>query len=163
VIGHGTATAGRVFGVERTPVVKGQCIAGYDPRSIKGLGVTYATSPMGADHTAGHSADFPVDHHSPEGKVELSRQTQVTAAAWDTLGLCSFVTGATAPQMHVVVDMLRALDGKDYPDNYVAQLGQAVLQMERAFNQVAGFTPAQDRLIFDVRDEDLDKLFDFSQ
>lgn len=177
VIGNGTATAGRVFGVARTPVVKGQCLAAYDPRSIKGLGVTYATSPMGADHTAGHSADFPVNHHSPEGKMELSRLAQTTAAAWDTLGLCSFVTGATAPKISVVVDMLRSLDGRDYPDNYVAQLGQAVLLMERAFNRAAGFTPADDRLpeyfktealppfnvVFDVSDEDLDKLFDFSQ
>lgn len=177
VIGHGTATAGRVFGVLRTPVVKGQCIAAYDPRSIKGLGVTYATSPMGADHTAGHTADFPVNHHSAEGKVELSRQAQITAAAWDTLGLCSFVTGATAPRIPVVVDMLRSLDGRDYPDNYLMQVGQAVLEMERAFNRTAGFTPAHDRLpayfqteplppfnvVFDVSDEDLDKLFDFSQ
>ncbi len=176
-IGHGTAAAGRLFGVARTPVVKGQCIAGYDPRGVKGLGVTYATSPMGADHTAGHTADFPVDHHSPEGKVELSRQAQITAAAWDTLGLCSFVTGATAPQMTVVVDMLRSLDGRDYPDGYLAQLGQTVLQMERAFNQAAGFTAADDRLpeyfktealppfnvVFDVKDEDLDGMFNFSQ
>jgi aldehyde:ferredoxin oxidoreductase len=176
VIGHGTAAAGRVFGVARTPVVKGQCIAAYDPRGVKGLGVTYATSPMGADHTAGHTADFPVDHHSPEGKVELSRQAQITAAVWDTLGLCSFVTGATAPQMTVVVDMLRSLDGHDYADTYLSQLGQAVLQMERAFNQAAGFTSAHDRLpeyfktealppfnvVFDVRDEDLDKLFNFT-
>ncbi|MFQ5610549.1 MAG: aldehyde ferredoxin oxidoreductase C-terminal domain-containing protein [Anaerolineae bacterium] len=175
VIGHGAATAGSVFGLARTPVVKGQCIAAYDPRAVKGLGVTYATSPMGADHTAGHTADFPVDHHSPEGKAELSRRAQITAAAWDTLGLCSFVTGATAPQMEVVVEMLRALAGGEFPADYVSQLGCDVLQMERDFNRAAGFTPAHDRLpeffktealppfnlVFDVSDQDLDSVFNW--
>lgn len=177
VIGHGAATAGRKLGVARTPVVKGQCVAAYDPRAVKGMGVTYATSPMGADHTAGHTADFPVDHHSPDGKVELSRQAQITAAAWDTLGLCSFVTGATAPQMGVVVDILRAIDNSSYPDDHIEQLGRQVLAMERRFNRAAGFTPADDRLpdffkkealppynvVFDVLDEELDDLFNWEK
>jgi aldehyde:ferredoxin oxidoreductase len=175
VIGNGTATAGRVFGVVRTPVVKGQCIAGYDPRAVKGMGVTYATSPMGADHTAGHTADFPVDHHSPSGKVDLSKGSQITAAAWDTLGLCSFVTGATAPHMGVVVDMLRAIDGVSHPDEHITELGTAVIKMERAFNHSAGFTFADDRLpdyfrteelppfnvVFDVETDELDQIFSF--
>lgn len=172
-IGHGTAAIGRKFGVARTPVTKGQCIAAYDPRAVKGLGVTYATSPMGADHTAGHTADFPVDHHSSVGKVELSRGAQYTAAAWDTLGLCSFVTGATAQQMDVVVEMIRALDNGVYPDDYVTQLGKTVVEMERDFNLAAGFTSGDDRLpeyfktemlppydlVFDVSDEELDTVF----
>lgn len=175
LIGHGTAITGRAFGVSRTPTVKGQCMAAYDPRSIKGLGVTYATSPMGADHTAGHTADFPVDHHSPQGKVELSRQAQITAAAWDALGLCSFVTGAVAPHLPVVVEILRALDGIDHPDDYVSRLGRDVLRMEIAFNRAAGFTAPHDRLpayfgtealppfnvVFDVKDEELDRTFEF--
>lgn len=178
-IGDGTAAAGRAFGAQRIPVVKGQCIAAYDPRAIKGLGVTYATSPMGADHTAGHTADFPTDHHSREGKVALSRQAQITAAAWDTLGLCSFVTGAIAPQLQLVEEMLRALDGGgdgrgvEQAADYVNRLGLAVLRMERAFNVAAGFTAADDRLpdffvteplppfdvVFDVSDDELDSVF----
>jgi aldehyde:ferredoxin oxidoreductase len=175
VIGNGTAITGKVFSVLRTPVVKGQCIAGYDPRAVKGMGVTYATSPMGADHTAGHTADFPVDHHSSEGKVKLSKGSQITAAAWDTLGLCSFVTGATAPHMGVVVDMLRAIDGMDLSDDYINELGTAVIKMERDFNRSAGFTFADDRLpeyfrrealppfdlVFDVNTNELDHIFDF--
>jgi aldehyde:ferredoxin oxidoreductase len=53
VLGHGAAMAGQVLGVRRVPVAKGQAISAYDPRAIKGTGVTYATSPQGADHTAG--------------------------------------------------------------------------------------------------------------
>jgi aldehyde:ferredoxin oxidoreductase len=177
VLGSGAAATGKEYGIKRTPVVKGQCIAGYDPRAVKGLGVTYATSPMGADHTAGHTADFPVDHRSKEGKVDLSRDVQITVAAWDTLGLCSFVTGATAPQMDVVVEMLNAIDGEQHPDNHIRNLGKAVLVMERAFNRSAGFTSADDRLpdffkteplppfdvVFDVDPEELDQLFDFDE
>lgn len=173
VIGHGAALTGRILGVERTPVVKGQCIAAYDPRAVKGMGVTYATSPMGADHTAGHTADFPVDHHTPKGKIELSRMAQTTVAAWDSLGLCSFVIGAIAPQIEILVDILRALDSKEYPDDYITQMGSEVLRTERAFNQAAGFTNLDDRLpeffkteilpphdlVFDVKDEELDSIF----
>ncbi len=54
ILGSGAATAARVFGVNRVPVVKGQAMVAYEPRVIKGMGVTMATSPMGADHTSGY-------------------------------------------------------------------------------------------------------------
>ncbi|MFV2066807.1 MAG: aldehyde ferredoxin oxidoreductase N-terminal domain-containing protein, partial [Pirellulales bacterium] len=55
VLASGTATTGRVFGVSRIPCVKGQSMPAYDPRGAKGIGVTYATTPMGADHTTGYA------------------------------------------------------------------------------------------------------------
>ena len=55
ILGAGAAVAGKVFGMRRVPVVKGQAIPAYDPRAVKGQGVTYATTPMGADHTAGYA------------------------------------------------------------------------------------------------------------
>lgn len=45
IIGNGTAFAGEAFGIDRIPVVKRQAIPAYDPRSVKGVGVTYATTP----------------------------------------------------------------------------------------------------------------------
>jgi len=53
VLGSGSVIAGKMYGITRVPAVKGQGMPAYDPRSCKGNGVTYATSPMGADHTAG--------------------------------------------------------------------------------------------------------------
>jgi len=50
ILGNGAAVTGKVFGVERVPVVKGQALPAYDPRSVQGMGVTYATSTMGADN-----------------------------------------------------------------------------------------------------------------
>lgn len=62
VLGEGATVTGRVLGVRRVPAVKGQSMPAYDPRAVKGLGVTYATSPMGADHTAGQTIRANVDH-----------------------------------------------------------------------------------------------------
>ena len=55
MIGNGCRFTGEKLGVKRIPHVKGQCLAAYDPRSLKGTGVTYATSTMGADHTCGNA------------------------------------------------------------------------------------------------------------
>ena len=70
-------------------------MSAYDPRVVKGTGVTYATSPQGADHTAGLTVFAPVDHLDPAGAVALSRTVQVQRAAYDALGLCVFNLGAT--------------------------------------------------------------------
>ncbi|MBU1742133.1 MAG: aldehyde ferredoxin oxidoreductase, partial [Proteobacteria bacterium] len=91
VLGSGTEITGRVFGVKRIPVVKSQSLPAYDPRVVKGIGVTYATTPMGADHTAGYAVATnvlnvggSVDPHQVEGQVELSRAFQVATAVIDT-------------------------------------------------------------------------------
>jgi len=55
ILANGTAYVAQALGVTRVPVVKGQGLPAYDPRAIKGIGVTYATTPMGADHTAGYA------------------------------------------------------------------------------------------------------------
>jgi len=55
LVASGAQTLGRAYGATRVPTVKGQSMPAYDPRAAQGIGVTYATSPMGADHTAGYS------------------------------------------------------------------------------------------------------------
>ena len=55
ILGSGAAVTGKAYGIERVPVVKGQAMPAYDPRAIQGIGVTYATTTMGADHTAGYA------------------------------------------------------------------------------------------------------------
>ncbi len=61
ILGNGAAATGKEYNVTRVPVVKGQGLPAYDPRPVMGIGVTYATSPMGADHTAGicHRPQYP--------------------------------------------------------------------------------------------------------
>ncbi|MEW6622210.1 MAG: aldehyde ferredoxin oxidoreductase C-terminal domain-containing protein [Bacillota bacterium] len=92
--GSGALIVGRVMGLSRIPVVKGQAMAAYDPRGIKGTGVTFATSPMGADHTAGHTMRAKVDHLSPQGQARIAEANQINMAAVDNLGLCMMVVPA---------------------------------------------------------------------
>ena len=183
LIGSGAAAVGRAFGVRRVPVVKNQAMPAYDPRSVKGIGVTYATTPMGADHTAGYSVmanilgvGGTVDPLKPEGQVELSRNLQIATAAIDSLGLCLFVT---FPVLDIpdaaaaMTDMVNAKYGWDLSD--LSQMGTDCLKAELDFNRRAGFTPADDRLpdwmsteqlpphntVWDVEDKELDKALKF--
>jgi aldehyde:ferredoxin oxidoreductase len=92
MIGNGCKFAGEKLGVKRIPHVKGQCLSAYDPRGLKGLGVTYATSPMGGDHTAGIVLPNPgnpsYNPGSPTGQAAPSQFMQTCMAAMDSLGLC---------------------------------------------------------------------------
>ncbi len=175
LLASGAATFGRVMGLQRVPVVKGMAMAAYDPRAYKGLGVTYATSTQGADHTAGYPIYSPLDPHKPDGQVELSREVQVLRAANDSLGICSFALAATGPQPELVNDMLQAAHGQGVCLEFPEAMGREVLRTERAFNRGAGFTAADDRLpeffrreklppfdlVFDVPQEEMERLFDF--
>ncbi len=156
IIGSGAGITGKVFGVKRVPVVKGQSLPAYDPRAVKGVGVTYATSPMGADHTAGYAVTAnilgiggKVDPMKTEGQIELSRNLQIATAAVDATGLCLFVAFAVLdnPEALVaIVDMLNAKYGLSLKLDDVTSLGKQVLECERDFNKRAGFTEVHDRL-----------------
>jgi aldehyde:ferredoxin oxidoreductase len=185
ILGNGAAMTGRAFGVERVPVVKNQALPAYDPRAVQGIGVTYATSPMGADHTAGYAVTAnvlqiggSVDPLSPEGQIELSRNLQIVTAAVDSTGMCLFIAFAALDQpetFQALIDMLNAFYGLELTEDDVAALGQSVLTNERDFNRQAGFTAQHDRLpaffsqeplpphnvTFAVKDEDLDTVFNW--
>jgi len=185
LIASGTSLFGRVYGLTRVPTVKGQAISAYDPRSVKGMGVTYATSTQGADHTAGFCVGQnilgiggSVDPLSPEGQVDLSRGIQIATAAIDASGTCLFVAFAVSEDpgtLQAMCDMLGALFGRKYTPDDFAALGMDTLRQERAFNTAAGFTAADDRLpqflneepltphntTFDVPNEELDQVFNF--
>lgn len=174
VLGNGPASMGRAFAIERVPVVKGQAISAYDPRVIKGTGVTYATSPQGADHTAGLTVRAKVDHHDPTIQAELSRKAQLSMAGYDTLGACVFAGFGFAATPLTIRALLQARYGIDFPDNVLQELGRETIRLEKEFNRRAGFTPDDDRLpkwmteeplpphntVFDVSEHDLDHIFD---
>lgn len=176
VLGSGAAVAGRVLGVRRVPAVKGQAMAGYDPRAIKGTGVTYATSPQGADHTAGLTIRAKVNHLDPKEQIEISRISQIKMAGYDTLGICLFGGFGFAKTPGSIRDLLKGRYGWDVGDDVLLELGRETLKLERAFNQAAGFGPEEDRLpewmtteplpphntVFNVTNEDLDRVFDWT-
>jgi aldehyde:ferredoxin oxidoreductase len=101
IIGNGAGSVGRAYGVTRVPVVKNQAISAYNPRSIKGKGITFATSTQGADHTMGYTVATnilnvggKVDPLTKDGQVELSRNLQIATAAIDSTGMCLFIAFA---------------------------------------------------------------------
>ena len=175
ILGHGSAMTGRVFGVQRIPVVKGQTFSAYDPRAIKGTGATYATSPQGADHTCGLTIRAKVDHLDPRGQAELSRNTQIKIAGYDSLGACTFASFGFGSAPEVIPALLNARYGWDVDEDVLVELGRDCLKLEREFNRRAGFTAADDRLpewvtreplpphnaVFDVPDEELDAIFEW--
>ncbi|MCF6094919.1 hypothetical protein L1765_13205 [Microaerobacter geothermalis] len=172
IIGGGAALVGKIYGIRRVPVVKGQSMPAYDPRGIKGLGVTYATSPQGADHTAGQTIRAQVDHHSPEGQVEASRQAQEVNAIYDGLGLCYFSASAVAGRFEVMAQLVSGYIGMDITAEDIKNMGRLTLKWEHQFNRKAGFTKADDRLpehfyieenpangqVFDVNQEELETI-----
>jgi aldehyde:ferredoxin oxidoreductase len=185
ILGNGAAVTAKAFGIEHAPVVKGQAMPAYDPRAVQGIGVTYATSPMGADHTAGYAVAANilkvggyVDPLKPEGQIELSRNLQIATAAVDATGMCLFIAFAVLDQpetFQALIDMINAFYGLSLTAEDVAGLGKNILKMERDFNTRAGFAAEQDRLpryfytepvlphdvVFAVKDEDLDKVFNW--
>jgi aldehyde:ferredoxin oxidoreductase len=185
ILGNGAAVTGQAFGVERVPVVKKQALPAYDPRAVQGMGVTYATSTMGADHTAGYAVASNilqvgghVDPLSPEGQVELSRNLQIATAAVDSTGMCLFIAFAVLDQpdtFQALIDMINAFYGLSLTADDVTALGKSVLKSEREFNINAGFSSADDRLpqfflkedlpphnvTFKVADDQLDTLFNW--
>lgn len=174
-LGNGAAAAGRKWGIERVPVVKGQAMSAYEPRAIKGTGVTYATSPQGADHTAGLTIRAKVNHLDPAVQRDVSLNAQLNMAGYDTIGACIFAGfGYAATPDAVVRRLLTARYGwNDLPENVLQDLGKQTIRMEREFNRRAGFTPSDDRIpawmtreqlpphntVFDVPDETLDGIF----
>ena len=175
VLGDGAAATGEKYNIERVPVVKRQAISAYEPRAIKGTGVTYATTPQGADHTCGLTIRARIDQLDPQGQVEVSRAAQYNMAGYDTLGACIMAGfGYAATPDGVIKRLLAACYGwEDLPDNILQELGKETTRLELEFNRRAGFTVKDDRLpawmtrepvpphntVFDVPDEQLDSIF----
>lgn len=156
IIGSGAHFTGEALGVDRVPVAKKQAFPAYDPRSCKGVGVTYATTPMGADHTAGYGVTANIlgvggniDPTKKEGNIELSQGLQIATAAIDAAGLCLFVAFAVLDNsdgLPTIVAMLNAQHGLSLTPDDVLELGKSILRNEKEFNKRAGFTKADDQL-----------------
>ncbi len=131
--------------------VKGQEFPAYDGRAIQGIGLAYATSNRGACHLRGYTIasevlGIPVktDPVESEGKPELVKAFQDATAAFDSSGLCVFTTFAwgvadLAPQ-------LQAACNEEFTTEELEKIGERIWNMEREFNNAAGFTAKDDSL-----------------
>lgn len=181
IIGNGPSTVGKHFNHTRVPAVKNQSIAAYDPRGMQGMGITYATSPMGADHTAGNlvGAYFTgaLDPLSPKGQADGSREAQISCAMLDNAGLCILVGGAFQNPVAAQAfgEIMKAKFGIEVGPDDGPALGMAILKAEKEFNVKAGLTKEDDRLpeffskeplpphnkTFLVTDDELDEVHNY--
>ena len=177
----GTKAVGEKYGVKHIPVVKGQSLPAYDPRPIRGIGVTYATTTMGADHTAGYTI-APEILGSAGGadprdlkKIDLSRAFQATTAYIDQAGYCVFIAFAILDVEAGMQGLEESVAGFLGLEKYdIVEVGKKILKQEREFNLGAGFTKEDDRLpdffineplephnvTFDVTNEELDSFWE---
>ena len=130
---------------------KGQEFPAYDGRAIQGIGLAYATSNRGGCHLRGYTIasevlGIPVktDPLVSEGKPELVKAFQDATAAFDSSGLCVFTTFAwgvadLAPQLQAAI-------GEEFTTEELVKIGERIWNMEREFNNAAGFTKADDSL-----------------
>jgi aldehyde:ferredoxin oxidoreductase len=185
ILGNGPVAVGQHFNHHRVPAVKNQSIAAYDPRAVQGMGVTYGTSPMGADHTAGNVIDKnlsslggSLDPLKADGQVAVSRAYQIEMAAFDCTGLCLFALSAAKSNEKAAEALLKMLNARmetELSFEDLVNMGIRVLKAEREFNRKAGFTRRDDRLpkffyeeplpphntVFVVSDDEMDSVFDF--
>jgi len=176
IIGNGTKLTGQVFGAKRIPAIKGQAIPGYDPRALKGNGVTYFTSPMGADHTAGNTFGSVGKINPLSGKEQIkdSKKLQLRVALLDTLGLCLFIRPPFVKHPEFYISLLKGRYGWQLELKDIKNIAEDVLRTEREFNKKAGVSeefwsfpefmreeplPPNDT-VFDISREEMKKIWD---
>ncbi|SHF54973.1 aldehyde:ferredoxin oxidoreductase [Desulforamulus putei DSM 12395] len=177
VLGQGAKVTGQVFGINRIPVVKGQAMAAYDPRGIKGMGAIYAVTPMGADHTAGPSCTTFIKA-KPEEQVSLAKEYHIKATALDNTGLCRFCSYSVfndPDTLHALLELIKGYYNIEITTDDFWNWGKKILHIELDFNKKAGFTVEANRIpefmhteelrpnevVFDIPNEELDNILKF--
>jgi aldehyde:ferredoxin oxidoreductase len=151
-IGQGSKRLTAKYGhPELSMSVKGQEFPAYDGRGIQGMGLAYATSNRGACHLRGYTVasevlGIPVktDPLTAEGKPELVIAFQDATAAFDSAGICIFTSFAWG--LADVAPQVAAACGPEFTLENMAKIGERIWNMEREFNNKAGFTNKDDNL-----------------
>ncbi|MBV5285186.1 MAG: aldehyde ferredoxin oxidoreductase family protein [Methyloversatilis discipulorum] len=152
IVGLGSKRLCEKYGhPELSMSVKGQEFPAYDARGVQGMGLTYATSNRGACHLRSYTISSEVlgipvktDPHTTEGKPALVKAFQDATAVVDSSGLCVFTTFAWA--LSDIQPQLQAACEGDWSMEKLDLMGERIWNMERQFNNAAGFTRKDDDL-----------------
>lgn len=136
---------------EYSMTAKKQEMPAYDPRSVQGIGLNYATNNRGGCHVRGYTVAVEVlgnpvkmDNLATEGKAGLDITFQNLTAALDSTGACLFSTfGLGADEL---AEMLSALTGLDYPVEEFMKAGERIWNQERLWDLKVGYTKADDSI-----------------
>ena len=173
ILGNGVRITGEVLGINDLPMSKNQAFPGYDPRALKGNGVTFAVNPMGGDHTLGncYGSRGQVPPLATEGQGDLSHDTQIQMAALENLGFCIFARSYLFKQPELFTRLIYGLTGQQMTVEAFWAQGEETTRLEREFNIRSGISPSMDRLpeymyreplpptghIFDLSEEEVAK------
>lgn len=170
-LGNGVVATAQYLNVTRIPAYKGQAIPAHDPRSVKGTGVTYFTSPMGADHTAGLTYRIP---KSRIKQAENSLKSQIQAATCDAFGYClNSVPGGRVSIYQFFSDLMNARYGLRLTPKDIMEIGKQTLRDQLVFNEKAEFNKMDSKAVafvredtipptgqvFDVEDEEIENIW----
>ena len=153
---------------ELAMVSKKQEFAGYDPRGEQGMGLAYATSPIGASHMRGDTAYIEllgvpmlVDPLSWEEKPQLVKDWQDSFAIIDAAGVCVFfsVRNLVTPTRDIrpqgIMELLNAATGVGYDLDELVRCGERIFNAERLFMTRAGLSRKDDSLPIRILKEPL--------
>ena len=152
ILAGGTARAAEHFGhPEIAMVAKGQAVAAYDPRGMKGMGLGYATSNRGGCHLRGYVAASELgvvpgvsDPLEWKGKAELVKVYQDLHAFSDSMDLCKFSAFAMGADHYA--EQYAAAMGIEFSADDVMLAGERIYNLERYYNNLAGFREGSDQL-----------------
>ena len=146
LVANGALAVGTARNHPRTPIAKGQAMPAWDPRPLKAAGVTYATSAMGADHTAGLVVNPEI---TGDAAAFASQQSQIINAVVDSSGFCMFLQ----PTLDETRQFYSLFFGEEISREQIADLGWQCLEDEWEFNDRAGFDKDDDDIALCLREE----------
>ncbi|HQK99758.1 MAG TPA: iron-containing alcohol dehydrogenase [Smithellaceae bacterium] len=149
-LANGVVTTARYLKTDRVPAFKGQALPAHDPRAVKGTGVTYFSSPMGADHTAGLTYRLPKDKND---QIATSLKTQIKAAACDAFGYCLNAVPGGEPVYPFFAALMNARFGLAMTEFDVVKIAKETLKDQLAFNDKAQFSRVDKKIPAFFREE----------
>lgn len=162
-LGNGVVAMAKHLKIDRVPAFKGQAIPAHDPRAVKGTGMTYFTSPMGADHTAGLTYRMP---KSKNQQIENSMKSQIQAATCDAFGYCLNSVPGGASVYPFFAGLMNARYGLTMTPIDVMDIGKQTLRDQLLFNEKAEFSKMDLKIPSFVREEAInptDAVFDVDE
>ena len=152
VLANGVNAVAEHYGhMEIAMTVKGQGVPAYDPRGLKGMGIAYATSNRGACHLRAYTPaselgliPLQTDPLEWKGKGELTKLLQDIHAFSDSLDLCKFSAFAEGAEEYAA--QYSAMVGVPFTMDDVLVAGERIYNLERHYNNLAGFREGSDYL-----------------
>jgi len=149
-LGNGVVATAQFLHINRVPAFKGQALPAHDPRSVKGTGVTYFSSPMGADHTAGLTYRLP---KNKDKQAENSLKSQIQAATCDAFGYCLNSVPGRGSIYQFFADLMNARYALRLTPEDIMETGKQTLRDQLAFNEKAEFSKRDAKMPAFVREE----------